>query len=126
MPLLFSLGLRPVPTLRDSVRSHLSRHFGVRLSDAAASRLGHEQPLTGADARGLGLSWPGLRRALPTQELPYAAFQADAQQLLRLHGELHRKFTEDLLAEAVHDHGDGIFGFQAALLQIEHLVFADF
>jgi hypothetical protein len=37
------------------------------------------------------------------------------EQLLRLDGELHRQLVEDLLAEAVDDHGHGVFlGCRAA------------
>src|ERR1700692_2476322 len=57
--------------------------------------------------------------------LPYAAFQAYAQQLLGFHGELHRELAEDFLAEAVHDHRHRIFGGNAALPAIENLVLAD-
>lgn len=48
-------------------------------------------------------------------ELPHAAFQAHAEQLLRFDGELHGKFLEDLFAEAVDDHGNSIFGGNSTL-----------
>jgi len=54
-----------------------------------------------------------------------ASFQAHAQQLLRLDGELHRQLAEDLLAEAVHDHVDRVLERDAALLAVEELVLAD-
>src|SRR5574340_390375 len=57
--------------------------------------------------------------------LPDAALQAHAQQLLGLHGELHGQLAEHLLAKAVDDHGDGVFGGDAALAAIENLVLAD-
>src|SRR3546814_20649072 len=37
------------------------------------------------------------------------AFQADFQQLIRLHRELHRQLAQDLLAEAVDDQADRVF-----------------
>src|SRR3989441_9338125 len=55
-----------------------------------------------------------------------AALEADAEQLLRLHGKLHRQLAEDFLAEAVHDHRDGVLGLETALPAIEQLVLADF
>src|SRR5919198_1384473 len=55
----------------------------------------------------------------------HAAFQADAQQLLRFDRELHGQLAEDSLAEAVDDHRHSVFGLQTALAQIEHLVFTD-
>src|SRR5229473_394674 len=57
--------------------------------------------------------------------LPDAAFQAHAQQFLRLHCEFHRQLAEHALAEAIHDHGNGVFRLQPALPQVEELVFAD-
>ena len=54
-----------------------------------------------------------------------AAFQADAQQLLCFDGEFHGQLAEDALAEAVDDHGDGVFGLEPALAEVEHLVLAD-
>lgn len=56
---------------------------------------------------------------------PHAAFQTDPQQLLGLHRELHRQFLEYFLAEAIHDHADGVFGADASLIAIEDLVFTD-
>src|SRR5215472_15061072 len=53
------------------------------------------------------------------------AFQADADQLLRLDRELHRQLLQDLLAEAVDDQRYSIFGRQAALAAVEELVVAD-
>src|SRR6266851_5192481 len=41
--------------------------------------------------------------------LPDAAFHTHAQQLLRLHRELHGQLTDPTLAEAIHDHGNGVF-----------------
>src|SRR3989338_703516 len=57
--------------------------------------------------------------------LANAPLQTDAQQLLGLHGELHRQFADNLLAEAVDNHRDGIFGREPALLAVENLVLAD-
>src|SRR5438876_713919 len=57
--------------------------------------------------------------------LPDAAFQTDTQQLLRLHRKLHRQLTEHTLAEAIHDHGNGVFRLEPALPQVEELVFTD-
>src|ERR1035438_8873889 len=54
-----------------------------------------------------------------------ASFETDSKQLLGFHGELHGQLAEDLFAEAVHDHGDRVFGGNAALPAIENLVFAD-
>src|SRR6478672_10553688 len=54
-----------------------------------------------------------------------AAFQADAQQFLRLHGKLHGQLAEHSLAEAVYDHRYSIFCLQPALPQVEELVFTD-
>src|SRR5712692_5956686 len=54
-----------------------------------------------------------------------AAFQAHAQQLLRLDRKLHGKLAEDLLAEAVDDHGDRVFCGHAALAAVEDLVLTD-
>src|SRR5216684_2259873 len=56
---------------------------------------------------------------------PDAAFQTDTQQLLRLHREFHGQLTEHTLAEAIHDHGNGVFPLQPALSQVEELVFTD-
>src|SRR5580658_143295 len=58
-------------------------------------------------------------------KLSDAAFEADSEQLLSLHGELHGQFAEDFLAEAMHDHGDRVFGRDTALAAVENLVFAD-
>src|SRR5690606_11879002 len=47
--------------------------------------------------------------------LTYAAFKADAKQILRFDRKLHGQFLENFLAEAVDDHRYGIFGREAAL-----------
>src|ERR1035441_5397924 len=39
-----------------------------------------------------------------------ASFETDSKQLLGFHGELHGQLAEDMFAEAVHDHGDRVFG----------------
>src|SRR3546814_13246660 len=57
-------------------------------------------------------------------ELTDAAFQRDADQLLRLDGELHGELLHDLAAEAVHHQGDGVLLRQAALAAVEQLVLA--
>src|SRR6267143_4779373 len=53
------------------------------------------------------------------------SLQADAQQVLGFHGELHRQFLEDFLAEAVDDHRDGVLGGEATLLAVKDLILAD-
>src|SRR6266576_554609 len=62
---------------------------------------------------------------VPMYVLADASFETDAEQLLRFHRELHRKLTEDLFAEAVHDHADRVLGRDAALAAVENLVLAD-
>src|SRR6266705_4953743 len=57
--------------------------------------------------------------------LPDAAFQTDAQELLRLDCKLHGQLAEHTFAEAVHDHGNGIFRLQPPLPQVEQLILAD-
>src|SRR6266536_3230256 len=57
--------------------------------------------------------------------LSYRPFQADTQQLLCFDGEFHRQLTEDVLAEAVHDHVHGVFGREAALPAVEDLILAN-
>src|SRR2546425_5992102 len=54
-----------------------------------------------------------------------APLETDAEQPLRLHGELHRQLLEDFFAEPVDDHGHRVLGRQAALLGVEDLVLAD-
>src|SRR3954470_23293989 len=54
-----------------------------------------------------------------------APFERNVHELVRLHGELQRQVVEDLLAEAVDDHADGVLGRQPALAQIEELILAD-
>ena len=58
----------------------------------------------------------GSSRAVYAPTLPYAhtqlpngAFQLDSEQLLGLHGKLHRQLLEDFLAEAVYDELEGLF-----------------
>src|SRR2546422_107839 len=51
--------------------------------------------------------------------------QAHREQLLGLHGELHREVQEDLLAEAVHDHVRRVLRREPALLAVEQLVVPD-
>ena len=60
-----------------------------------------------------------------THRLSNAAFQADAEQFLCFHGEFHRQFTENFLAEAIDDHVDRVFVEMPRWLQIKNLVFAD-
>src|SRR5215813_14793879 len=57
--------------------------------------------------------------------LPDAALEADAQQLLGFHGELHGQLTKDLLAEAIDNHRDRILSRNPALLTVEELILAD-
>src|SRR5262245_21169818 len=54
-----------------------------------------------------------------------ASFEAHAQELARLHGELHGQLAEHFLAEPVHDHRDGILDVDAAALAVEQLVIPD-
>src|SRR6185437_12741394 len=54
-----------------------------------------------------------------------ASFQTDSEQFLRFHGELHGELAEDLFAEAVYDHADGVLGRDAALAAVKDLVLAD-
>ena len=51
--------------------------------------------------------------------------QRDAQQFLRLDGELHRQLAENLLGVAVDDEADGVLLVNAALLAVEELVVGD-
>jgi hypothetical protein len=53
------------------------------------------------------------------------SLQTHVQQILRFDGEFHRQLFENLAAEAVHDHVDGILFGQAALPAIEQLIFTD-
>jgi|SRR5687768_1959268 len=39
-----------------------------------------------------------------------AAFETHAQELLRFHGKFHRQLAKYLLAEAIDDQSDGVFG----------------
>src|SRR4051812_46904127 len=57
--------------------------------------------------------------------LSHASFQRHAEQLLRFHRELHRKFAEHFATETADDHGHGVLGADAALLTVEELVLAD-
>src|SRR5215510_4911780 len=57
--------------------------------------------------------------------LTNAAFQAHAQQFLRLHRKLHWKLAEDLFAEAIHDHRNGVLSLQSALLEVKQLILAN-
>jgi hypothetical protein len=54
-----------------------------------------------------------------------AAFEAHAEQLLRLDRELHRELLEYLLAESADDHRHGVLGGEAALAALEELLLAD-
>src|SRR6267378_1697024 len=53
------------------------------------------------------------------------SFQTYAEQFLRLDREFHRQLLEDLLAESVDDHRDGVFGRESALHAVEQLILAD-
>src|SRR5579863_6755118 len=53
------------------------------------------------------------------------SFQADSQQLLGFHRELHWQLAKHFLTETVHDHRHRIFCGDAALPAVENLVFAD-
>src|SRR5947208_14583696 len=65
------------------------------------------------------------RSVISSSGLANGPLQADAQQVLRLHRELHRQLLEDFLAEAVDDHRDRVLGGEAPLLAVEDLVLAD-
>src|SRR3712207_1118984 len=52
-------------------------------------------------------------------------FEADLQQLLRFHRELHRQLRRPLAAEAVDDEADRVFFGKAALAAVEELVRGD-
>src|ERR1700687_5104773 len=54
-----------------------------------------------------------------------AAFQADAEQLLGLDGELHRQRLQNFLAKSVDDQRHGLLLAEAPLAAIEQLVFTD-
>src|ERR1044071_6492954 len=54
-----------------------------------------------------------------------AVLKLQAEQALRLDGELHRQLAEDLLAEAVDDERDGVLLRDAALLEVEQLLLRD-
>src|SRR6478609_1505223 len=55
-----------------------------------------------------------------------AAFERDADKLLRLDGKFHRQFLQDFLDEAVDDQGDRRFGRDAALQAVKQLVLGNF
>lgn len=59
-------------------------------------------------------------------QLSNAAFEADAEQFPRFHGELHRQDVVNFFAEAVDNHVDRVFGRQPALSEVVNLVFAHF
>src|SRR2546429_8963131 len=61
------------------------------------------------------------RSVISSSGLANGPLQADAQQVLRLHRELHRQLLEDFLAEAVDDHRDRVLGGEAPLLAVEDL-----
>src|SRR3989454_11439104 len=65
------------------------------------------------------------RSVISSRGLPNGPLQADAQEVLGLHGELHRQLLEDFLAESVDDHGDGVLGGETPLLAVEDLILAD-
>ena len=50
------------------------------------------------------------------KNLADAVLKLQAEQALRLDGELHRQFSEHVLAEAVDDERDGVLLRDAALL----------
>src|SRR3954471_18883991 len=58
-------------------------------------------------------------------KLPDAPLEVHRQELLGLHRELHGQLAEDLLAEAVDDHGYRVLRRDAALVAVEDLVLAD-
>jgi hypothetical protein len=90
--------------------------------------------------RGLGVQVPAKNGGVPvgTSSIFAGALSPSARcrsppkdvhpgslQLLGLHRELHGELREDLLAEAVDDHGHGVLGVQAALVAVEDLVLTD-
>src|SRR3546814_36643 len=72
---------------------------------------------------------PGRRRVVVRERRARAsadaALQADADELLRLDRELHRKLLEHFAAEAVDDQRHGVLFGDAALAAKEELVLAD-
>src|SRR6516162_3720529 len=86
----------------------------------------------------LRISWPSAfacrflicSKLILLSSLPFplsdTAFQTHTQQLLRFHGEFHGQLAKHALAEAVHDHRNGVFRFQSALAEIKELVLANF
>src|SRR5215204_1723806 len=77
------------------------------------------------DKRKPGSSCHGLRFAVHGLYLSNAVLKLHAEQALRLDGELHGEFAEDVLAEAVDDERDGVLLRDAALLEVEQLLLAD-
>jgi len=59
-------------------------------------------------------------------DLSDATLKAHTQQFLRFNREFHREFTKYFLAEAIHNHINGILQREAALLAIEDLIFPNF
>ena len=55
-----------------------------------------------------------------------AAFETDAEKLLRFHGKLHRQLAKDLFAETIDDQRYRILRRNPALPAVEKLIFADF
>src|SRR6476619_2861643 len=54
------------------------------------------------------------------------SFEAHPQQFLRFHGKLHWQLLEDLFAETVDDHGDGVLSRNSALFAVKKLIFTNF
>ena len=57
--------------------------------------------------------------------LSHGVFKFEGQQLAGFRGEFTRQFAEYVLAKAANHCGDGVFAFDAALLEEEELVFRD-
>src|SRR5689334_5790728 len=102
------------------VRS-MPRRIGLSPTEAVSPRISSRDMKNrvqgpGAEARG---SDPD------TQWSADASFECYSQQLLRFQRELHRQLLEYFLAEAADNHAHRLLRAEAALLQIEDLVFTD-
>ena len=53
------------------------------------------------------------------------AFEFETHELIDFGGEFERQLVKDLPTEATDDHSDSLFQIDAALLEVEQLIFAD-
>jgi hypothetical protein len=58
-------------------------------------------------------------------DLADPSFETDAQEFLRFYGKFHGQLLEDLFAETIDDHGDGILSRDPALVAVKELRFAN-